>query len=370
MKFLPIINDPVFLPRKYSWLDKQFLKLINDERDLPFIYVVLKISFIIFPIAFLLYTSLLPDWLWWITAIAYQMVNFYYRAPFGLMMHCISHRALFKKRYKIFYRYIIWLVCPFMGHTPETYFSHHIGMHHVENNMPGDDSSTMYYKRDSFKDFMKYLGYFLLLGFRGLMLYLFSRNKKKLARHALAGEVSFFIFCIAMSFLNFHATMAVFVATFFISRMIMMVGNWAQHSFIDPADPANPYKNCVTTLNVHYNKRCWNDGYHTSHHVKPGLHWTEHPISFIQNLNKYADNKAVVFDGIDFGKIFFYLMTKDYDRLAASLVNINGTFKDDDEVVEMLKVRTKRFSEAITASATIRPLNLINSRPLPPKANI
>ena len=347
MKDLPQINDPVYVAREYNFIDRQFLKLIKDKRDLPFIYLVLKISLIVFPLAVLLYTSLLPGWAWWTLAVAYQVINFYFRAPFGLMMHCISHRQLFKSRYKIFYRYIIWVMCPFMGHTPETYFSHHMGMHHAENNMPEDDSSTMMYQRDSPKDFARYLIHFLVLGFKGLIDYLFSRNKKRLAHNAIAGESAFFLFCIIMSFVNFAGTMAVFVVTFFISRMIMMVGNWTQHSFVDPADPSNPYKNSITTLNVLYNKRCWNDGYHTSHHARPALHWTEHPINFIRNLDEYASQRAVVFDRLDFGGVFLCLMTRNYEKLARHFVNINNTFRSDEEVIAMLKERTKKFSEEI-----------------------
>lgn len=350
MRDLPAINDPVFVQRQYNWLDRKFLTLIKDKRDLPFIYLIIRISFIVFPIAVLLYTSLLPDWAWWLTAVAYQVINFYFRAPFGLMMHCISHRHLFKRQYKILYRYIIWVMCPFMGHTPETYFSHHMGMHHAENNMPEDDSSTMMYQRDSLKDFLKYLGHFLVLGFKGLMTYLFARKKRKLAHNAMAGEFSFFAFCIVMCFINLPATLAVFVVTFFISRMIMMVGNWTQHSFIDPADPANPYKNCITTLNVNYNKRCWNDGYHTSHHARPALHWTEHPVAFQQTLDEYAKNQAIVFDKLDFGGVFVCLMTKNYEKLAAHLVNVQGAFGSDEEAIIILKERTKKFSEEVLQS--------------------
>jgi hypothetical protein len=150
-----------------------------------------------------------------------------------------------------------------------------------------------------------------------------------------------------MCFVNFDGTMAVFVVTFIVSRMIMMVGNWTQHAFIDPADPAHPYKSCVTTLNVRYNKRCWNDGYHTSHHARPALHWTEHPNSFLQNLDQYAAHRAVVFDRLDFGGVFLCLMTKNYDKLARNFVNVNGVFSSDEEVISMLKERTRKFPEEI-----------------------
>jgi hypothetical protein len=221
--------------------------------------------------------------------------------------------------------------------------------------MPNDDSSTMMYQRDSLKEFLRYLTHFIFLGFKGLMDYLFSKKKRKLARNAMAGEFSFFAFCIIMCFVNLPGTMAVFVVTFFVSRMIMMVGNWTQHSFIDPADPSNHYKNAITTLNVNYNKRCWNDGYHTSHHARPALHWTEHPNSFMQNLDAYAANRAVVFDQLDFGGVFLCLMTKNYEKLAQHFVNVNGVFQTDEEVIKMLKERTKKFPEEILHSYQINP---------------
>jgi fatty acid desaturase len=350
MKALPAITDPVYVPREYSWLDRQFLKLIKDKRDLPFAYVVFRISIIILPMAFLIYTSLLPNWLWWITVVVYQLLNFIFRAPFGLMMHCISHRRLFKRQFNFLYKYIIWIVCPFLGHTPETYFSHHMGMHHAENNMPGDDSSTMAYQRDSLKDFLKYFLHFLFLGFKGLLQYLFSHKKRKLAQNAMAGELSFFAFCIVMCFVNLHATLAVFIFTFLFSRLIMMLGNWTQHAFIDPNDPSNHYKNAINCINIKYNHKCWNDGYHSSHHARPSLHWMEHPKSFMQNLDKYAENRSVVFDNMDFAKIFLALLTKRYDKLAKNFVNINNTFSSDEEIIAMLKEKTRKFSpESIAA---------------------
>jgi hypothetical protein len=71
------------------------------------------------------------------------------------------------------------VVCPFFGHTPETYFAHHMGMHHVENNMLDDASSTLPYKRDSIGGFLSYVGRFLVLGFVDTFMYFFSRKRKK-----------------------------------------------------------------------------------------------------------------------------------------------------------------------------------------------
>ena len=66
------------------------------------------------------------------------------------MFHCLCHRKTFKAPYqKPIMSYITWIICPLFGHAPEGYFSHHMGMHHIENNMPDDTSSTMAYQRDS-----------------------------------------------------------------------------------------------------------------------------------------------------------------------------------------------------------------------------
>ncbi len=345
MRSLPVITDPVYTEKLLTTTDRFFVKFIKDKRDLPFIYLLIKICLILIPLAVLLYTDVLQGWQWWTLAIVYQVINFIFRAPYGLMIHCISHRQIFKKQFKSVYHFIIWCIGPFLGHTPETYFSHHMGMHHVENNMPEDESSTMGYKRDSFLQFLKYEGLFLVSGFANLMVYLGIRKRKRMQHFAFAGELAFFIFCIAMCFINFKATMMVFVTTFIISRLIAMVGNWTQHAFVDPDDPANPYKNAITCINVKYNHKCWNDGYHTSHHERPALHWTEHPKYFMEKLDEYAANKALIFDRADFGKIIFYLLQKKYDVLAKHVVNINGsTFANDEEIIELLKHRTQKFN--------------------------
>ena len=75
---------------------------------------------------------------------------------FTLMLHNTSHNVLYKKEYGFMNYYIPWFIGLFFGQSPKTYFGHHIGMHHSENNLPIDDSSTMKYQRDSFLDFMKY----------------------------------------------------------------------------------------------------------------------------------------------------------------------------------------------------------------------
>jgi fatty acid desaturase len=135
----------------------------------------------------------------------------------------------------------------------------------------------------------------------------------------------------------------VFILPLLLSRLIMMMGNWAQHSFVDATDPGNEYKNSITCINAKYNKKCWNDGYHISHHIRPAMHWTEHPAHLRNNAKEYVANKALVFEGIEFLSVWKSLMAKKYDFLADHLVNFDGVFKNREEAIEVMKQRTAKI---------------------------
>lgn len=345
MKALTVITDPVYKePKEFSQYERFWLKYINDKRDLPFIHLLTAIHILVIPVAILLYTPVLQGWYWWLAYIPYFYISqMYFKGRFGLMLHCISHRKLFKKPYTWIYNYVIWFVCPFFGHTPETYFAHHMGMHHVENNMLDDASSTLPYQRDSLRGFIAYVSRFLLLGFRDTFMYFFSRKRKKFYMRLTAGEISFYLFCVGMSFVNFHATLFIFIIPFVFARIVMMLGNWAQHAFVNLDDLEDNTINCINTK---YNQMCWNDGYHAIHHVRPAMHYTDIPGEFLKTKDELAQKKVLVFDGIHYLHIFLWLMTKRYDKLADNLVNINNMFGSKEEAIALMKERTKKFKAA------------------------
>lgn len=344
MKSLGTITDPVFESQTYSKLDRFFLRYIRDERDLPFIYLTLRISFTIIPLAVLLYLPFVTGWVWFIIAGAYLILNnFIFKGTFGLMLHCTSHRPFFKKKYGFMNHYLPWVVAPFFGHSPETYYSHHIGMHHPENNMEDDESSTMPYQRDSLSAFAHYFLVFLFSGMFHLASYFIRKKRKRLMYKTVRGELLFVLFCVGMSFIHWPATLVVFIIPFLMFRLIAMMGNWGQHSFIDPQEPDNHFKNSITCINAKFNHQCWNDGYHISHHQRPTMHWTEHPVFFRKTLNQYVENNAIVFEGINFLHVFVWLMAKRYDLLAKHFVNLGNRFETDEEVIAFLKYRTQKI---------------------------
>ncbi len=228
---------------------------------------------------------------------------------------------------------------PFYGETPETYFGHHVMMHHAENNLIDDLSCTMNYQRDNMLDFLRYFFLFFFFGMSDLSYYFKRTNRLKFIRKILMGEIGFIVMCIILWQYNWQATLTVFILPFIIARFGMMAGNWAQHAFIDAADPANSYKNSITCINCNYNQICFNDGYHIGHHLRANMHWTEMPLEFKRNIEKYKANNAVVFQGIDFFVIWFLLVTHNYKHLASKYVDLSDRFKSQDEIIAYLKQR-------------------------------
>ena len=77
--------------------------------------------------------------------------------------------------------------------------------------------------------------------------------------------------------------------------------------------------------------------------IKPAMHYTDMAAGFENNVETYAKERAIVFEGIDFFVVWFLLMTKNYKALAKRFVKLDDTFKTDEEIIEFLKIRTARI---------------------------
>ena len=135
-----------------------------------------------------------------------------------------------------------------------------------------------------------------------------------------------------------------FVIPFVAIRFLMMAGNWGQHAFVDHDEPDNDYKSSITCINARYNRRAFNDGYHISHHLSATRHWTEHPQELEDEVDKYAENDAIIFEGIDFFIVWLFLMLKRYDWLADRFVDLREEKREKDEIIALIKSRMRRFT--------------------------
>jgi fatty acid desaturase len=281
-------------------------------------------------------------WFWWLVPVYLVALFAGVIDRFTLMLHCTSHRQLFRPAHGWLNQIIPWVLCPFMGQTPETYFAHHMGMHHVEENRPGDLSSTERFQRDRIGAWLAYWGRFMTIGLVELAAYLSRKGKQRLLRRVILGEGLYWLAIAFLLWVNPRATLVVFLLPYLVMRTLMMAGNWAQHAFICPEQPGHPMRASITCVETRYNRRCFNDGYHALHHVSPRCHWTEHPAEFEAHLEEYGRNDAVVLRGVDFFQVWLLLMTGNWNRLERAFVRLPGApARDHDEAVAFLRSRLR-----------------------------
>ncbi len=310
--------------------------LLNDRRDRPFLALILTASLVVIPFAIALFVP--GVFRWWLAVGYLAVMALVFLDRFILMLHNTSHRPLFKKRYGFLNHYIPWVLGPFFGETPETYFAHHVGMHHPENNLEEDLSTTMPYRRDSFLHFMHYFGKFLFLGLPDLARYLMRKKRRAILKRMVIGELGYYALVAGLLLVNWRATLVVFVIPVIAVRFLMLAGNWGQHAFVDAKTPESPYRNSLTGLGARYNRRCFNDGYHAGHHIKATRHWSEMPADFEANRASYHAERAIVMK-LDFFQVWLLLMLKQHQKLVDAMVILEGPRPSDAELRALLEER-------------------------------
>jgi Fatty acid desaturase len=285
----------------------------------------------------------------WIHGILHTIISFWYVGSYTLMRHQHIHQnGILSRKAPIswFDALFPYITDPLMGHTWNSYYYHHVKHHHVEGNGPDDLSSTIRYQRDSLPDFLHYIGRFYFLIWFDLPLYFLQKRKYSLAFKGSFWETANYIFFILMARSNLRPTLFVYIFPFLLLRLGLMIGNWGQHAFVDDEDPDSDYRSSITLIDVPSNRYCFNDGYHTSHHLNPIRHWRQHPVHFLKEKHRYADEHALVFRNIDYLMISVRLMMKDYAYLAKCLVpmgeQIDMTMEERER---LLKKKTRRFTE-------------------------
>jgi len=318
-------------------------KMLNDARDTSVVWLMLQCAFVAgIGVSLFFWPYAFGISVWYVAPLYWALLMGMVLDRFTLMLHFTSHRPLFNKDYKSLNQVIPWLLSPFFGQTPQTYFAHHMGMHHREENLPDDLSSTMRFTRNRITHWLRYYLRFLLFGLPELGFYFYKRKNWKLFWRTVTGECSFIAVVALGLWLRPQATVAVLVVPLLLMRTLMMMGNWTQHSFISQEHPDDPFQSSITCINTRYNRRCFNDGYHILHHIKPRAHWTEHPVEFEANIGEYGKHDAIVFDGVDYFQIWLNMMFGRWNWLADKMVQLPGApLRSREEKVAFLKSRVQ-----------------------------
>ena len=284
----------------------------------------------------------------------YLAVWGWFAPPVILMLHCTMHRP-FIRRPKWLDRAHPYVMTFFFG-MPTGYAQHHMGMHHMEDNMGEDLSSTLRYRRDSPLHFLVYFSRFFFLILVELTQYLVRKRRMAMARKAVIGEVAHWALIAAAVAVHPRFGLVAFAFPYVTVRLMMMVGNWGQHAFINTARKNNGLSNSITCINSGYNQRAFNDGYHIGHHLKANRHWTELPAGSPRQPRALPSAR---------GPSSSRGSTSSWSRscsgpgsgsiLARRFVRLDGQPRSDEDVIAMLKarvhpVREEEWTMAMAAS--------------------
>ncbi|KFG77884.1 acylamide-delta3(E)-desaturase [Metarhizium anisopliae] len=284
----------------------------------------------------------------WVHGLLHFIMQVSYMGTYTLMMHQHIHmRGILNKRLSILDSLFPYITDPLMGHTWNSYYYHHVKHHHVEGNGPDDLSSTIRYQRDNVLHFLHYTGRFFFLIWLDLPLYFIRKGWPAFAIKAAFWELSWYTTLYTLYQHNPKATFTVFLLPLLLLRSGLMLGNWGQHAFVDHDEPNSDYRSSITLIDVPSNRYCFNDGYHTSHHLNPRRHWREHPVSFMKSKELYAVQKALVFHNIDYLMITVRLLMKDYRTLARCMIPIGEeqmSMSIEDRMA-LLRSHTQMFTE-------------------------
>jgi fatty acid desaturase len=337
---VPVITDPMVVPEYKGRISRWIATKLYDPRDVVFFWLTLKVTVVLVPlIAFTFW-----QFSWWLAPVVWAVQLGWLAPPVILMLHCVMHRPWLKRKPLLTRAHPYWMSTLFG--IPTGYMEHHVAMHHVENNLPDDLSSTMRYQRDSFLHFLVYFTKFFFLSVYELPEYLIRKRRRGLVVPAIVSTLGQYALLAGLCMVNWRAGLVCFVAPWFTIHFMMMMGNWGQHAFIDAKRPGDSYVNSITCINSGYNKRCFNDGYHIGHHVKANRHWAELPKDFVDNVERYAKEQCVVFLGLDFFIVSLLLFFKQYKFLASRFVRLPGDERNDEQVIAFLKERTRQIQVA------------------------
>jgi hypothetical protein len=338
-----VLTDPTEAPTYGDGaLSRWSKKHLHDARDEVFVRLAIKATLLMSLSMVALFTILrieAPSWAKLAAIATYFTIWAWNVPPVILMLHCTMHRPFIRDP-KWLNRAHAYGMSFFFG-IPTGYTEHHMGMHHIEDNMGEDLSSTARFRRDSFLHFLSYWARFFFLIMLELPAYLSRHNRAAMARRALVSELAHLSIIAAALAVDWRFGLVAFALPYFVVRFMMMVGNWGQHAFVNAERKNNGFSNSITCINSTYNQRAFNDGYHIGHHLKANRHWTEAPKELLDNREEYIKNGAIVFEGLDFFMVSVLLWTGQWKTLARRYVRLDGVARSDEEVIAMLKARVK-----------------------------
>ena len=248
-----------------------------------------------------------------------------------------EHKGLFKNGWKILNPIIQWLIGPFYGIVPNNYIIAHTKLHHTFVNQLKDPHTNIDFDRSNPLSFVKYIPRFIMYWSGiGPCYYYFQKKQLMFVIIVLKGIIYYYgLIIIGTLLIDWKFSLAYLLYPH-LEAMIFIAGiGYMWHCFVDPADPTNDYINSITILNGHDN--IWGEDYHVVHHKFPNIHWSEYEDNYKNNIDKYRENKATIFRDTEEGVILFWILTKQWNKLATHFVDLDNKLTHDEKKELILK---------------------------------
>lgn len=169
-----------------------------------------------------------------------------------------------------------WWLTVFYGFPVFAWIPTHNKNHHRYNNREGDDSIT--YRVSEKNNFFTLISYPTISGYyqqRSIFSYLKEMKANDRKKYWLCiSQYAVLILWLAVAFLlDWQKALLFIVIPQQVSLFSVLVFNYVQHVHANEESEWNHSRNFVGLLNA----LLFNNGYHTIHHHKAGLHWSDVP---------------------------------------------------------------------------------------------
>jgi fatty acid desaturase len=323
----------------FGWLDRWLARWLHHPEDA---FVVRHIGLLMATCALGAYANFHFSWtlaaIFWIGLVANGEAA-------GRFLHMTCHRRVFRRKVDWLNTVPTWLASSFFGEPPFLFGTEHVANHHFNDNGPGDIGCTLGYQRDSWRDALRYLWHYFCgrSGVFGLVGRMRSEPYRRWRVRFVLGQVLFWSLVAMRLWQAWLPTLVLLLAPYFFAQSIDRINNFTEHAFIDPARPHDPLGNSFTIIDSPYNTGVgFNEGYHATHHLTPGIPNHLWPQYFRDRIAEYSEKDHLVFRGLDTNRIFEMLMRHDYDRLARHYVAWPDRPRTHDQIVTMLRERVAR----------------------------
>jgi len=193
----------------------------------------------------------------------------------AVISHNHNHLGVWRSKWlNLLTSYVIAL---FYGHPAVAWVPTHNQVHHKLNNGPGDSSrSPKWFSGNHLAALLVYPTLTNLAQTRDINAFLKDLWKRdRPAFRAAASEYVVFFGTMALLFaLDWRKALLFFVIPQQVALFAIQCVNYQQHVETDADSEWNHSRNFVGPV---LNGLLFNNGYHTVHHLKPGVHWSELP---------------------------------------------------------------------------------------------